>query len=1156
MRHNVVKAVGLTFMVTLLLAIALAGSFMWRLSQGPVALTFLRSTVQSTINSSLAGMQVKIGDVIIERDQDTGSPRIRLRDIRLMDPDGNMIARAPRAAIEVSAAALLTGKVVPEQLDLIGPRIMARRMLNGTLQLGFGVTGLDQKVSQTGAKGDRAIAAPDVTAAQEQPGTNLIDYLRKEIAADQRGVSPVSSVMAVRITHASISIYDEANDALWFAPKANLVVRRMPYGFALFADASIASGKEPWRTEVVANYRIADHRFAVSARLFDLVPADLSNQVFALSQLAQVRLPLSGHAEVEFTDTGQLTKASAELTVSAGMVGFPGYISEPIIVDEGLLRFDYEPSTGDIVIGNSAIFVGGSQAQLDGRIEPQRDATGHLKSVRLSIKAHNVAIDAQGGIRNPFIFDNVTFTGVASVANARLDVENLTFQSGDALARIKGYFLGEDGGIGIYLAGAMRNVTAGMVKKLWPPVVAPGARAWIADNVIAGYIPDGTFQIGLPAKVIDAALHDATVPDNLVKAKFSLAGLKFRYFEDLPPIANGKGEALLTGNNFRIDGGGGSVTLASGHVLEVVKGDIAITDLAARQSPAVINVEAAGEAQDFLKLMDAEPLRLLSKQNIDISRLAGKVHAKLNVRAPLSIFLKPEQVSFEASARIDNGSFDKAVPGVALSDMNIDLAVDKDTIKANGSAKVNDIPAKLGYVRNLDGSGAEVQVDASLNADMRAKLGADLTDYLIGTTPVKVKAAVQGGKVMSAHVEADLSDATLKLDPIKWQRGALKGTRASFDLDLSNPDILGITNLTLTGGDLKIDGDVHLGADGSFRDAKFSSFRLDAANDLKVTLKDSKGLLVVDAAGDSFDARPLIGDLFSSSGRGQSQTTPPPVQVTANIGQVYANRGEVIANVSGSLQLVGGQVLRADLNGVQPDNAPIALKISPNQQGLRDLRIVARNGGAALRASNLYSKISGGSLEFDALLGAGTDGSIQQGRLTIRDFEVLGEQALKAIPRQMPGKQQKQAPAPTRGNGQFFSKLTLPFSSDANYVRIGDALIRGPELGASAQGIVRKADGAMDIGGTIIPAYALNAALGEVPVLGEILVGGKGQGLFGLNYALKGTMSKPEFLVNPVSAIAPGFLRNLFGIGGVSGINADGTPGSPAQTPPRGAVNK
>jgi hypothetical protein len=99
-------------------------------------------------------------------------------------------------------------------------------------------------------------------------------------------------------------------------------------------------------------------------------------------------------------------------------------------------------------------------------------------------------------------------------------------------------------------------------------------------------------------------------------------------------------------------------------------------------------------------------------------------------------------------------------------------------------------------------------------------------------------------------------------------------------------------------------------------------------------------------------------------------------------------------------------------------------------------------------------------------------------------------------------------------------------------------------MGASAQGIIRKADGRMDIGGTIIPAYALNAALSEVPVLGEVLTGGRGQGVFGLNFALQGTMQEPRFVVNPVSAIAPGFLRHLFSIGGGQ-TNPDGTPAGP-----------
>ncbi len=1148
MHRKLVKAAGVTFAVALLLTVALVASAMWRLSQGPVALTFLTPAVQNTINASLTGMKVNIGDVIIERDQDTGRPRIRLRDIRMHDLDGNLIARAPRAAVVVNTAALLTGKVVPEELTLIGPRIMARRMLDGTLQFGFGVTSSEQNAEEKGAKQDRTDAAPDAPLPADQPPVNLIGLLRKEIAADSEGTSPISSVMAVRITHASISLYDEANNALWFAPKANLVIRRMPYGFVLFADASIASGQEPWRTEVVANYRIADHRFTVSARVFDLVPADISDEVFALSQLAQVRLPLSGHAEVEFTDTGVLTKASAELTVAAGIVGFPDYISEPIIVDEGLLRFDYEPSTGDIVIGNSAIFVGGSQAQLDGRIEPVRDKDGRLKSLRLSINAHNVAIDAQGAVKNPFIFDNIKFTGVASVANASLEVDDLVLRSGDAGMRVRGRFLGEDGGIGVYIAGAMRDVSFDMIKKLWPPIVAPGAREWINDNVIAGRIPDGTFQIAMPAKVIAAALRDETVPDKLVSSKFSLAGVKFRYFKALSPIAGANGNATMTGNNFHIDAQGGTISLPSGKTIDVPKGSITITDLAARQSPAQISVEANGQAGEFLELLDEEPLHLISEQKMHADRLTGKVNVVLAVNAPLSRFMKPRQVNISATAHIDKGTLKKAVEQADMTDMNLDLTVDRKAMQAEGTAKIKDIPVKLSYVRNFTGT-EQLGLQASLDADGRKKLGADLSDYIVGATPVNVKAMIDNGKVISAHIDADLSDAILKLDPIKWQRIAAKGTKASLDLDLSDPNAIRISDLTLSGEEMKIAGDIAMGTDGSFRSAKFSTFKLDAANDLQVALKDKDGLLVVNATGSSFDARPLMANLFSNDSGNKSQPGPRPVQVSVNIARVYANRGETIAKVAGSLQFVGGQVLRADLQGTLSSQSPITLEISPDTQGLRALRIVSRDAGAALRASNLYSKISGGTLDFQALLGAGTDGSVQKGKLTIRDFDVLGEQALTSINTQTLGKQEKPIQSGPRRNGNFFTKLTLPFSTDSQFVRIGDALIRGPDLGASAQGVIRKADGALDIGGTIIPAYALNAALGEVPVLGEILVGGKGQGLFGLNYALKGTMSAPQFLVNPVSAIAPGFLRNLFGIGGVNGINADGTI-APV-TPPR-----
>ena len=138
------------------------------------------------------------------------------------------------------------------------------------------------------------------------------------------------------------------------------------------------------------------------------------------------------------------------------------------------------------------------------------------------------------------------------------------------------------------------------------------------------------------------------------------------------------------------------------------------------------------------------------------------------------------------------------------------------------------------------------------------------------------------------------------------------------------------------------------------------------------------------------------------------------------------------------------------------------------------MRLNGRDGGATIRAANLYSKVAGGQIEFFALLAP--DGAVNNGKLVLRNFEVRNEAALAELDAR--GKPKRSGP---RRDALTFSKLTLPFTSDSRFIRIGESLVRGPELGASAQGIIRKSDGAIDITGTIIPAYALNAALGDIP---------------------------------------------------------------------------
>ena len=139
--------------------------------------------------------------------------------------------------------------------------------------------------------------------------------------------------------------------------------------------------------------------------------ADIADNVFALNKLTKFKLPLSGHVEVEITEQGVMTRASAELSTASGRLDFPKYISQPVLIDEGLLRFDFEPETGEIVIANSAIFIEGMRSELQGRIQPKRAEDGRLTALGLNLRIKNVVVDATQSDKKGPALDRIEFVG-------------------------------------------------------------------------------------------------------------------------------------------------------------------------------------------------------------------------------------------------------------------------------------------------------------------------------------------------------------------------------------------------------------------------------------------------------------------------------------------------------------------------------------------------------------------------------------------------------------------------------------------------------------------------------------------------------------------------------------------------------------------------
>src|SRR5262245_252090 len=111
-----------------------------RLARGPVSLAGLVPSIEEAINRELSGVSVKIDDAILTRAPDGPGVLFRLRNIRLVDPNGAILAQAPLAAIGMSGSALLVGRLAPGSVDFIGPRLLLTHEAGRGLSLSFSRT--------------------------------------------------------------------------------------------------------------------------------------------------------------------------------------------------------------------------------------------------------------------------------------------------------------------------------------------------------------------------------------------------------------------------------------------------------------------------------------------------------------------------------------------------------------------------------------------------------------------------------------------------------------------------------------------------------------------------------------------------------------------------------------------------------------------------------------------------------------------------------------------------------------------------------------------------------------------------------------------------------------------------------------------------------
>ena len=687
-----------------------------------------------------------------------------------------------------------------------------------------------------------------------------------------------------------------------------------------------------------------------------------------------------------------------------------------------------------------------------------------------------------------------------------------------------------DEALSMTVSGRVQKLPLSLVNTLWPPIVAPLARNWMQENIKAGHLEDGTFHVNLPSHILGPAIREKKpIPDNLIDAKLKFSGVTTAYFAGQPDVQNLSGQIAIRGDSMDLTGLTGTIPSESGGSLQVMDGRMNITELANPITRGDLQVVAKSDVSALLELADRPPLKMISQADFNAANASGQAEINLSLKMPLVPDVPPDQIDISAKIRLSSFGLKQAFRSLDLSAGNLEIDLNSNGLTADGKIKLDGIPANLTWTRKTWPVNLQAfKLETTLDENLRRKFGLDVSRFITGPVAVKLEGSGKGATITQARITSDLSGAQLHLHPIHWRYGPQAGTKAVFEIDFSDPTKAQIKGLNISGTDLSVKGSITLKSSGDLLVANLPTVKLGRLNSMGLTAsRSADGALELDVTGQTFDSRPMIAGLFDEATGQIAPVGDDQTRLKATFDTVYAYRDRHVGNVRVVASTRGDALTSMRLEGNFADGAPMNLTIQPRLDGSRDMLFTTSNGGAALRASNLYSKVQGGQLNFQANLGRPGEGTIRRGDLTIRSFIVANERELAQFQQpdaQSGGSQQRQQ----QQQQLIFDKLTLPFAVDQDFVRIGDASVQGPAVGALAKGSIRKADGKLSIGGTLIPAYGLNSAFSNVPLLGAIIAGGKDEGVIGLTFGLSGTMNSPQVQINPVSAIAPGFLRKVF----------------------------
>jgi uncharacterized protein DUF3971/AsmA-like protein len=657
----------------------------------------------------------------------------------------------------------------------------------------------------------------------------------------------------------------------------------------------------------------------------------------------------------------------------------------------------------------------------------------------------------------------------------------------------------------------LSHVPAARLGALWPHGVSPGGRRWITANLPEGILDELSVQLGIKLDPANLAVQFYDP-----RGSMRYRDLTVEYLDGLPPVKKVSGTATLGDRHLEFAVAGGALK-----GLKVTGGTVAISNIGAPVETLGVDLGVSGPLQDVLETIDAKPLHYAHEAGIDPARLGGKADAQLHFKLPLLADLKFDAVEYAAKAMLTGVSYAKIALGRGLTDGNFALDLGRAGVHAHGKGKFDAVPATIDgnlYFHPKSGPRAQYRIGLTLDDAARRRLDWDDPDHLVGPVGIDMTYSVpSSGTSSRLDAALDLGGAQLASPEAGWKKPPHQPASAKVVAELNDEVVTRIPQLDIKAPGL--DGRLAIALDPRDRGIERVDIRhlTLVDNDFAGTIsRRPEGGWRADIRGARLDVHRVLKRAIEDDTAGN----PMPLAIDAHVARLILGPHREAQNVSASLLRERGAWQSVKIDGRYPNGRRLALAL-----GGQRLHLESDDLGASLALFGIADNVVGGNLAIDGTLRDENGHRVLRAHLDGADYSLVRAPALARL---LSLTSLDGIAGLMSGSGIPFTTLRGDIVFTRGQIAIERLLAYGGALGVTAQGWLSPGQDRIAVDGTLAPAYALNSVIGNFPVLGSILMGGEGQGLFAAAFRLTGSNDDPSVSVNPLSALTPGLLRHLF----------------------------